>query len=746
MQAFVELKTALVSEPVVAYPRADKPYALIVDSATGNDAKEGGVGAILCQADDNGNFRVISYASRALSKHEKNYSAFLVELTGCAWGIEHFSSYLRGRKFTLFTDHRPLEKLSTVHKKTLSRLEHAMTEYDFIIQYSKGADMPSDYLSRNVLSAIDIFSEDIPALQHNDEFAQAVFLFLQDGSLPADGRKAAYMKLVGPTCFIEHGQLWRRLQRHGMPTRTVLVVPRKLAAELVQEAHGQILTGHDGMSKTKERLLSSYFWPNMDADISKHIEECVKCQARKKTGTMPHPLTPLPQCTEINMRVHIDLFGPLKTSSTGKKYILVATDAFSKYAELVAIDNKTAPNVARMFFERWICRFGTPLEIVSDNGLEFCNAVTKELFKLLQIKHTHTTPYHPAANAQVEIANKTVAKYLASMVDDTTLDWPLYMAPMQFAYNTSINSATKATPFFITFGQEARLPSMPNPDIQRLVGESGPKTWFNQLQEARKMAVHNNMAVTEKSKEYFDSKITAIKFKVGQYVWLNEHNFLGRNRKLSPNFTGPHQIVQIFNDNVIELSVKGRRMRVNSCRVKPYVAPQQLQARGTVITDDDNFVGDSVNPPSFLLPRPREAHLDLPQPQPPPEIQQQAQPGLPNFYNPPQLPTIVWGGGDNQEQDRMPNPHLQNEFENEGGEGEEQEQPPPPLEARQERERMVVPRGGNLADRPVSKRYANLPSEPVLPPEELAGRPNTRLNLARQAYANRIALPPLCPN
>ena len=63
-----------------------------------------------------------------------------------------------------------------------------MTEYDFIIQYHKGADMPSDYLSRNVLASIDVFSEDIPMLQHNDEFARSVFQFLQDGSLSADGQ------------------------------------------------------------------------------------------------------------------------------------------------------------------------------------------------------------------------------------------------------------------------------------------------------------------------------------------------------------------------------------------------------------------------------------------------------------------------------------------------------------------------------------------------------------------------------
>ena len=107
-----------------------------------------------------------------------------------------------------------------------------------------------------------------------------------------------------------------------MPTKTVLVVPRELVPQLVEEAHGQILTGHDGVSKTKERLLCSYFWPNMDADITKHITSCVKCQARRKTGTMPHPLTPLPQCTAMNQRVHIDLFGPLKTTSTGKNTFL----------------------------------------------------------------------------------------------------------------------------------------------------------------------------------------------------------------------------------------------------------------------------------------------------------------------------------------------------------------------------------------------------------------------------------------
>ena len=60
MRAFLQLKLALTSEPVVAYPRADRQYALIVDASTGNATTEGGMGAILTQVDNNGTFHVIS--------------------------------------------------------------------------------------------------------------------------------------------------------------------------------------------------------------------------------------------------------------------------------------------------------------------------------------------------------------------------------------------------------------------------------------------------------------------------------------------------------------------------------------------------------------------------------------------------------------------------------------------------------------------------------------------------------------
>ncbi len=75
-----------------------------------------------------------------------------------------------------------------------------------------------------------------------------------------------------------------------------------------------------------------------------------------------------------------------------------------------------------------ICRYGTPLEIVSDNGKEFRNKLATELYKRLNIEHTTTAAYHPQCNAQAEVCNKTIAKYLNSFVDETTLDWEQYLA------------------------------------------------------------------------------------------------------------------------------------------------------------------------------------------------------------------------------------------------------------------------------------------------------------------------------
>ena len=70
MEAFISLRNSLVSEPIVEYPRKHRTYSLIVDASTVTGEINGGLGAMLCQTDEEGEERVIAYASRQLLKHE----------------------------------------------------------------------------------------------------------------------------------------------------------------------------------------------------------------------------------------------------------------------------------------------------------------------------------------------------------------------------------------------------------------------------------------------------------------------------------------------------------------------------------------------------------------------------------------------------------------------------------------------------------------------------------------------------
>jgi hypothetical protein len=141
------------------------------------------------------------------------------------------------------------------------------------------------------------------------------------------------------------------------------------------------------------------------------------------------------------------------------------------------IDPKQGCPVAKAIFEQWFCKFGIPAQI-HKNLLkefltkrmfvkEFVNKLLAELCELLNVQHSKTTPYHPQCNAQVEVFNKTVKKYLASYVDETTLNWYEFLLALMLAYNTSYHSTIATTPFELLFGVRPRLPSLPALEIQR---------------------------------------------------------------------------------------------------------------------------------------------------------------------------------------------------------------------------------------------------------------------------------------
>ena len=142
---FDNLKSILTSPPVLAYPDFSVQFELHVAASTK------GLGAVLYQDQDDKK-RVISYASRALTKSEKNYSAFKLEFLALKWAVtEKFSEYLRLNKFTVFTDNNPLTYILTSAKldATGHRWASALGEYTFEIFYRPGMkNTDADIMSR----------------------------------------------------------------------------------------------------------------------------------------------------------------------------------------------------------------------------------------------------------------------------------------------------------------------------------------------------------------------------------------------------------------------------------------------------------------------------------------------------------------------------------------------------------------------------------------------------------------------
>ncbi|KAG2190968.1 hypothetical protein INT47_007113 [Mucor saturninus] len=144
--AFLALRAALVSPPILAFPDRQQVQILTTDASTR------GLGAVLSQAPEDSleDETVISYGSRGLRGSEKNYAATHLEALALIWGVVRYRHYLAGRHFILRTDHAALVYIikNPNPSPKLSRWAAALMEYDFTLKHQPGRDNPADALSR----------------------------------------------------------------------------------------------------------------------------------------------------------------------------------------------------------------------------------------------------------------------------------------------------------------------------------------------------------------------------------------------------------------------------------------------------------------------------------------------------------------------------------------------------------------------------------------------------------------------
>ena len=595
--AFENLRQKLVSTPILAFPDCSKPFLL------DTDASDVGIGAVLSQVQD-GTERVIAYASRVLSKPERQYCVTRRELLAVVVFIQHFRPYLLGNTFTLRTDHGSLKWLQNFKNPEgqLARWLERLQEYNFTIEHRSGKRHGNaDALSRlpcvqcgrsehftnddivNVL-AVDIRRslgghnpEEIHRLQLEDNIIGPVLRAVEKNEKPLP----AQIKTMCPESRrlfqqfdqlkIKDSQLYRRFHDPKDPRESgehlQLVVPNVLKKDLLQELHAGVASGHLGEEKTMSRLRERFYWPGQWNAVQDWCRTCAVCATRKTKA--PKARAPLQTITaSYPMQIiAMDILGPLPESESGNKYVLVIGDYFTRWMEAYPIHNQEAVAVARKLTNEWFFRFSLPEQLHTDQGKQFESELIAEICRLLRIQKSHTTAYHPQCDGLIERFNRTLLDMLSTAIKDHHFDWEDCIRPACMAYNTSVQSSTGYTPFFLTFGREAKIPadimfgSSNNADVSTSTFAAELRS---RLSEAFSKARENTAVRHERQKEFYDEKVHGKPFAVGELVWLHSPAVpRGKPKKFHHPWSGPYKVIKVLSTvNYRIQSVNGRKRYV----------------------------------------------------------------------------------------------------------------------------------------------------------------------------------------
>jgi len=160
-------------------------------------------------------------------------------------------------------------------------------------------------------------------------------------------------------------------------------------------SHDNIMSGHQGVTKTYDRIIAHFFWPGIHGDVVRYCQSCDICQRTVAKGRVPKtPLGKMPLIDSPFKRVAVDLVGPIApVTDRGNRYILVMVDNATRYPEATALKSIEAETVAEALVTMFT-RVGIPEEIPSDQGSQFLSGVMKKVSRLLSMSQLVTTPYN----------------------------------------------------------------------------------------------------------------------------------------------------------------------------------------------------------------------------------------------------------------------------------------------------------------------------------------------------------------
>nr|ABA93861.2 retrotransposon protein, putative, unclassified [Oryza sativa Japonica Group] len=228
----------------------------------------------------------------------------------------------------------------------------------------------------------------------------------------------------------------------------------------IGEVHEGICGTRQSAHKMKWLLRRvGYFWPTMLEDCFKYYKGCQGCQKfgaiqRAPASAMNPIIKPWPF-----RGWGIDMIGMINPpSSKGHKFILVATDYFTKWVEATPLKKVDSGDAIQFVQEHIIYRFGIPQTITTDQGSIFVSDEFVQFADSMGIKLLNSSPYYAQANGQAEASNKSLIKLIKRKIFDYPRQWHTRLAEALWSYRMACHGSIQVLPYKLVYGHEAVLP------------------------------------------------------------------------------------------------------------------------------------------------------------------------------------------------------------------------------------------------------------------------------------------------
>jgi hypothetical protein len=245
------------------------------------------------------------------------------------------------------------------------------------------------------------------------------------------------------------------------PTGLLLIcLDKEESTEVMHQFHSNICGGHHYWKTTAHKILrAGYYWPFLFSDVCAFVKSCDKCQrftGKQQLKSLPlRPIVVNGPCQQWGL----DFIGEINPSSSGQhKWILVATDYFTKWIEAIPTRNSTHRVVMKLLYENILIRFGCPKRLVTYNVASFKANALVDMCKSMGIQLVHSTSYYPQGNGLVESSNKSLVKIIRKLLEENQKRWDSKLKFSLWADRVTNKKSIGNSPFKLVYGTYSIFP------------------------------------------------------------------------------------------------------------------------------------------------------------------------------------------------------------------------------------------------------------------------------------------------